>query len=183
MLDEAEKAHIDVYQNMLQVFDGGRLTSGQGEKIDFRETYIILTSNVGTRHFLNDAISFEQAEQLALQAIKEMFPPEFIGRLDGIVCFKRLGMPMLIRVAQRRLDALNRGIASRQLRIEMPEADKERFCTRYQDANYGARPILKAMKATLEADLSIAILENTSGAGTFHCTFNDQLDVKFQPNE
>jgi ATP-dependent Clp protease ATP-binding subunit ClpB len=182
MFDEAEKAHVDVFKPLLSVTSDGRLTDGQGVTVDFRETMIILTSNAGSRHFLNDQLTFEQAEQMAMQDVKNWLPTEFIGRLDGIVCFHRLEMPMLKRVAKRRVEQLNRGISKNQLRLEFPDPDVETFCTFYQNPDYGARPILQAMKSTLEGDLAIAILERKNGAGVFTAHYvSDKLAVDFEP--
>lgn len=182
LLDEAEKAHPDIFQILLQVCDGGRLTDGSGETIDFRETYIILTSNIGARHFLNEDITFEEAQRLAIKEVEEYFLPEFLGRLDGIICFHRLGVPMLMRVAERRIDKLNHAISTQGLRLSMAPDDVKRFCEVYQNPRYGARPILKAMKHTLERDLATSILEHSNGPGVFHCAFEDRLTMRFEPN-
>jgi ATP-dependent Clp protease ATP-binding subunit ClpB len=180
MCDEAEKAHEDIWQTFLQVFDGGRLTDGLGVTVDFRETFIILTSNIGARYFLRDDLTFEQAEVEAMKLVREHFAPEFIGRLDGIICFHRLGLPMLTRVAKRRFAEINRSIEPDQRRLVMADPDIDRFCTAYQDPAYGARPILKALKSTLENDLATSILESDR-PGVFTATYADKLDVAFVP--
>ena len=182
MFDEAEKAHVDVFKPLLSVTSDGRLTDGKGVTVDFKETMIILTSNAGSRHFLNEQITFEQAEELALQDVKKWLPPEFLGRLDGIVCFHRLELPMLSRVAKRRVDQINRSIGRNQHRLDFPEADVQTFCTIYQNPDYGARPILTAMKSTLERDLAIQILERSNnGAGVFHAHYvADKLALDFE---
>jgi ATP-dependent Clp protease ATP-binding subunit ClpB len=180
MFDEAEKGHQDVFKVLLQVMSAGRLTDGKGATIDFKETMIILTSNLGTKYFLDETLTFEEAEAAALNEVKRFFPPEFLGRLDEIVCFRRLGIPMLARVAQRRLKELNEAIAPEQLRLEIPPADIERFCECYQNPDYGARPIIGALKKTLERDLAVHILERKNGAGVFHGSFaNDAFDLTF----
>ena len=182
MLDEAEKAHVDVFKPLLSVTSDGRLTDGKGVTVDFKETMIILTSNAGSRHFLNEQITFEQAEELAMKDVKNWLPTEFLGRLDGIVCFHRLELPMLSRVAKRRVDQINRSIGKNQLRLDFPDPDIETFCIIYRNPDYGARPILTAMKSTLERDLAIKILERTNGAGMFHAHYvNDALAVDFEP--
>ena len=183
MFDEAEKAHVNVFKPLLSVMSDGRLTDGQGNTVDFKETIIILTSNAGSRHFLNEQLTFEEAEQLAMQDVKNWLPTEFIGRLDGIVCFHRLELPMLKRVANRRVAQLNRSIGKDQNRLEFPDSDVENFCTIYKNPDYGARPILQAMKFTLEADLAVAILERKNGAGgVFHAHYvADKLALDFEP--
>lgn len=185
--DEAEKAHEDIFKILLQVMSDGRLTDGRGETVDFRETYLALTSNIGAHHFLDDSLSFQEAARLARRDVEKFFLPEFLGRLgtDNIVCFRRLSLESLMRVARRRTAALNVSIGVNHLKLLWPDPDIQRFCEKNQDPRYGARPILGNMKTTLEADLAIAILSRTNEVGgTFHATFNDdKLNVTFEPDE
>ena len=183
MFDEAEKAHLDIFKVLLQVLSDARLTDGRGDTVDFKNVILIMTSNLGGRHFLNEALSFEDAEKLALKEVSDTFPPEFLGRLDGIICFSRLELPMLRWVARRRVDTINKGIGVDGLKLEMTDATIERFCIEHQDPRYGARPILTSMKRTMEADLASAILSHPAGnGGVFDVEYvEDKLTVKLQP--
>ncbi len=103
MFDEVEKAHQDVFKILLQVLGDGRLTDGQGMTVDFRETYVIMTSNLGTSYFLDESLSYEQAAKEAMCMVQKFFAPEFLGRLDSIVCFHRLELSLLEKVAMKRV--------------------------------------------------------------------------------
>jgi ATP-dependent Clp protease ATP-binding subunit ClpB len=182
--DEAEKAAMEVFKLLLGVLSDGRLTDGRGETVDFRETYCMFTSNLGGRHFSNPDnpdTTFEQAQKLAMKDVEAFFPSEFIGRLDSIIFFHRLELPMLVRVAKRRIKEINTGIGADKLHLQFDDADVERFCLAHQDPRYGARPILKAMKSTLEGDLAISILSRTDDSpGVFHTTYvDDRLIMDF----
>lgn len=180
--DEGEKAHEDVFKILLQVLSDGRLTDGRGQTVDFRETYCCITSNLGGEHFINDALTYEQAVNEAKKDVTKFFRPEFLGRLDAIIYFRRLELPMLIQVAKRRVSVINRGIAIDHLKLEWPDEDIGRFCTMHQDSRYGARPILTSMKSSLEGELAERILsrpENDIG-GIFKATFTETFDLQFE---
>ena len=181
MFDEIEKAHEDIFKIFLQMLSDGRLTDGLGETVDFRETIIIMTSNAGTTHFLDESLSYEQASQLAMKAVEKILLPEIRGRIDGIICFRRLDLPLLEKVAQRRIDQLGRSLHAREAILDISLDDRNAFCARYQDPSYGARSILKAMKATLEDDLSFAVLSQpTVKPGVYHAVLHDaRFSVSF----
>ncbi len=171
MFDEVEKAHEDIFKVLLQVLGDGRLTDGQGNTVNFKETYIILTSNIGTPHFLNEEFSYDQAAQMAKKEVEHFFAPELRGRLDGIICFRRLGLDLLERVADRRIGKLNKTLETNKLKLNITPENVHAFCEKYQDSRYGARAILKAMKTVLEDQLSTAVLSATS-----HGTLVAQFD-------
>jgi ATP-dependent Clp protease ATP-binding subunit ClpB len=179
--DEAEKAAKEVFELLLGVLSDGRLTDGRGQLVDFRETYCMFTSNLGGRHFTNPANTFEQAQKLAMKDVEAFFPSEFLGRLDGIIFFRRLELPMMVRVAKRRIKEINTSIGVDNLHLQFDDANVERFCLAYQDPLYGGRSILKAMKKTLEGKLAISILSRKDDTpGVFHTTFvDDQLAMMF----
>lgn len=184
MFDEIEKAHPDIFKVLLQVLGDGRLTDGRGVTVDFKETYIILTSNAGTAHFLDEELTYEQSVVLAMKDVDKLLLPEIRGRLDSIICFHRLDLLRLEKVAKRRIDKINKSIEGRKLKLVMAddgeEGDIHRFCAAYQDSRYGARTILKSLKKTLEDELATAIL-SSSGGGTLRATFNEDRTFTVEP--
>ena len=184
MFDEIEKAHEDIFKIFLQVLSDGRLTDGMGETVDFRETIIIMTSNAGTEHFLDESLTYEEAAQLAKKAVERFLLTEIRGRIDDIICFRRLDLSLLEKVAQRRIDQLGRSLKSREATLDISAEDRNAFCACYQNPSYGARSILTAMKRTLEADLSFAVLSQpTVIPGVYQAGLvQDRFEVHFAAN-
>lgn len=183
MLDEIEKAHPDIFKILLQVLGAGRLTDGLGETVDFTETLIIMTSNAGGGYFTDDNLTYEQATLLAMKEVEHFLLPEIRGRLDATVCFHRLDLEMLTKVASKRLDALNVTLLdNHDSTIDISPDDVEMFCKVYRDDRYGGRVIMKALKTKLENDLAICILQEANGGGVYHAKFaNDVFAIEFEP--
>lgn len=181
MLDEIEKAHEDVFKLLLQVLSDGRLTDGFGETANFAETIIIMTSNAGGSYFTDPNLTYEQATKLAIEEVNDFLLPEIRGRLDAIICFHRLDLPMLAWVTKKRITALNRSLQrNHESTIEIDDPDIEQFCRTYQDDRYGGRKMLTALKQTLEGTLATEILKDANGAGVYHSHFNgNTFDVHF----
>ncbi len=179
VFDECEKAHQDIFKILLQVLGDGRLTDGHGVTVDFSETYIVMTSNEGTPFFLDPRLTYEQAEAEAHKLINKLFLPEIRGRLDSIICFRRLDLVLLKKVAYKRFDGINRNIARRGYKLQIDDKCVEAFCTAYQNPDFGARAILNSLKITLEKELATAILERADPTpGTFTSKL---VDNEFQP--
>jgi ATP-dependent Clp protease ATP-binding subunit ClpB len=173
LFDEVEKAHPDVWNVLLQVLDDGRLTDGQGRTVDFRNTVIILTSNVGTAQ----AAAIEEsatgdAEKKAklvraavMEEVQRSFRPEFINRLDEIVVFHRLDKAELAKIVEIQLGALARRLARRDLAIDVSQGARELIGELGWDPQYGARPLKRAIQRYLEDPLAQRLLAGEFGPG------------------
>ena len=148
LLDEIEKAHAEVFDVLLQVLDDGRLTDGQGRTVDFRNTVLIMTSNI------------RSAEQL-----RDHFRPEFLNRIDEIVVFDALGKEQLADIAELQLERLRSRLAERKLSLELTDAAKEVLAEAGWDPTYGARPLKRALQRLVENPLAQRLLEGEFAEG------------------
>ncbi|MEO1014207.1 MAG: ATP-dependent chaperone ClpB [Pseudomonadota bacterium] len=167
LFDEVEKAHPDVFNVMLQVFDEGRLTDGQGRTVDFRNTLIILTSNLGAEHLaaLPDGASVEDARGQVMEAVRARFRPEFLNRLDDVVLFGRLQrehMGAIVDIQIARLQAL---LEDRGVVIELDGAARDWFAEAGYDPVYGARPLKRVIQRNLQDPLAERVLAGDVGDG------------------
>ena len=161
LFDEVEKAHPDLFNVLLQVLDDGRLTDGQGKTVDFKNTLIIMTSNLGADALANDdsgEIS-EGARQSVEAAIRAHFRPEFLNRIDETVFFKRLGRAEIDRIVDIQVDRLSRLLADRQITIDLDGEAKKWLAARGYDPIYGARPLKRLIQRELQDPLARLILE------------------------
>ena len=163
LFDEIEKAHQDVFNILLQVMDDGRLTDGQGRTVDFRNTVIIMTSNIGSTYLqaenMRTAEDFARATELVMQALHGHFRPEFLNRVDDIVVFQPLGKEQLVKIVDLQLENLRRLLAERQISIELTDAAKELLFTEGYDPNFGARPLKRAIQKLIQDPLALKILD------------------------
>ncbi|MES9092791.1 ATP-dependent chaperone ClpB [Cutibacterium acnes] len=158
LLDEVEKAHPDVFNILLQVLDGGRLTDGQGRTVDFRNTILVLTSNLGSQ-FLSDASLDDHAKREAVMgAVRQAFRPEFLNRLDDVVMFDPLSMADLGRIVETNLAKLNSRLAERRITIAVTDAGKDWLAMAGFDPIYGARPLRRLMQTTIDDQLARKVL-------------------------
>ncbi|KAA3608699.1 MAG: AAA family ATPase [Planctomycetota bacterium] len=175
LLDEVEKAHPDVFNTLLQVLDDGRLTDGQGRTVDFRNTLLILTSNLGGR--MGSPLGFERELEEStegpeydarfLASLKDHFPPEFINRLDEIVVFHPLEKDVLLRIVDLQLNRVaKRVMESSQLGLEVDQSGRRWFAERGYDRDFGARPLRRVIERHLLSPLSKMILEGTVEGGS-----------------
>jgi ATP-dependent Clp protease ATP-binding subunit ClpB len=173
LFDEVEKAHPDVWNVLLQVLDDGRLTDGQGRTVDFRNTVIVLTSNVGTTQaaVIEDSASGDAEKKAALvraavmEEVQRSFRPEFINRLDEIVVFHRLRKDELAKIVEIQLGALGRRLTRRDLSIEVSQAARELIGELGWDPQYGARPLKRAIQRYIEDPLAQRLLAGEFGPG------------------
>jgi ATP-dependent Clp protease ATP-binding subunit ClpB len=172
LLDEVEKAHPDVFNVLLQVLDDGRLTDGQGRTVDFRNTVIVMTSNLGSQHIqeISDANgesaeSYTQMKAAVMASVQAHFRPEFINRLDDIVVFHPLGHAQIRSIARIQTAFLAKRLAERQIRIEISDAALAVLGNAGFDPVYGARPLKRAIQQQLENPLANKILSGEFGAG------------------
>jgi ATP-dependent Clp protease ATP-binding subunit ClpB len=158
LLDEVEKAHPDVFDVLLQVLDDGRLTDGQGRTVDFRNSILILTSNIGSV-FINDpALPEEQKREAALRAARENFKPEFINRLDDIVVFHSLGAEQLTAIVDIQIERLQHRLADRRLGLRVTDGAREWLALNGFDPVYGARPLRRLVQSAIGDSLAKALL-------------------------
>jgi ATP-dependent Clp protease ATP-binding subunit ClpB len=172
LLDEVEKAHPDVFDVLLQVLDDGRLTDGQGRTVDFRNTILILTSNVGSVYINDPNLSEEQRRDAALRVVRETFKPEFLNRLDDIVVFHSLGSEQLAQIVDLQVVRLAHRLAGRRLALDVTPAAREWLAISGYDPVYGARPLRRLVQTAIGDQLARALL-----AGDVHDGDTVQVDV------
>ncbi|HET9955152.1 MAG TPA: ATP-dependent chaperone ClpB [Polyangiaceae bacterium] len=166
LFDEVEKAHPDVFNTLLQVLDDGRLTDGQGRTVDFKNTVVILTSNVGTqelseieeRRDLDEATRAQLAQSVAMTALKQQFRPEFINRLDDIVVYHRLSREHVHRIVDIQLSRLAQRLALREIGLSLSDPAKDYLGEVGWDPQFGARPLKRAIQKHLEDPLAQRVL-------------------------
>ena len=158
LFDEIEKAHSDVFNVLLQVLDDGRITDGQGRTVDFKNTVIIMTSNIGSQYILG-AENAEQREALVMEALRKHFRPEFLNRVDETIIFDRLNDTDLEKIVEIQLKRLEKRMEDQKLTLEVTEAAKRHLAREGYDAVYGARPLKRAIQKDLLDPLAMKILD------------------------
>ena len=160
LLDEVEKAHPDVFNVLLQVLDDGRLTDGQGRTVDFRNTVIVMTSNLGSHVIqeLSGEENYQRMKDAVMEIVGQHFRPEFINRIDDIVVFHPLAREELHRITQIQVRTLSERLASRGMGLVLTEAALDKLAEAGFDPVYGARPLRRAIQQLLENPLAQAIL-------------------------
>ena len=163
LFDEIEKAHPDVFNILLQIMEDGRLTDGKGRTVDFRNTVIIMTSNIGSSYLqaenMRAADDFARASELVMNALHGHFKPEFLNRVDDIIIFSPLGKEQLVKIIELRLEDLRRLLAERKISLELTDAAKELLFTEGFDPNFGARPLKRAIQKLVQDPLALKILD------------------------
>jgi len=163
LFDEIEKAHQDVFNILLQIMDDGRLTDGQGRIVDFKNTIIIMTSNIGSTYLqaenMRTAEDFSRATELVMNALRGHFKPEFLNRVDDIIVFTPLGKEQLVKIIELRLEDVRRLLADRKISIELTDRAKELLFTEGFDPNFGARPLKRAIQKMIQDPLALKILD------------------------
>ncbi|MFD7504201.1 ATP-dependent chaperone ClpB [Streptomyces sp. NPDC059850] len=158
LLDEVEKAHPEVFDILLQVLDDGRLTDGQGRTVDFRNTILVLTSNLGSQYLMDPLLSEEEKKQSVLETVRTSFKPEFLNRLDDLVVFSALSQDELSRIAELQIAALARRLAERRLTLEVSPEALAWLAEEGNDPAYGARPLRRLVQTAIGDRLAREIL-------------------------
>ncbi|AJZ82067.1 ATP-dependent chaperone ClpB [Streptomyces antimycoticus] len=158
LLDEVEKAHPEVFDVLLQVLDDGRLTDGQGRTVDFRNTILVLTSNLGSQYLMDPLLGEEEKKQSVLETVRASFKPEFLNRLDDLVVFSALSGPELARIAELQIARLARRLADRRLTLDVTPAALEWLAEEGNDPAYGARPLRRLIQTAIGDQLAKEIL-------------------------
>jgi ATP-dependent Clp protease ATP-binding subunit ClpB len=166
LLDEIEKAHGDVFNLLLQILDDGRLTDGHGRTVDFKNTVIIMTSNIGS-HLYQDTADKETGEvrNMVMETLKVHFRPEFLNRLDEIIIFNSLGMEEIKQITGIQIEYLRQRLADRKLDIRLTEKAKETLAAEGFDPNYGARPLKRVIQRQIQDNLARRLLEGDFSEG------------------
>ena len=166
LLDEVEKAHPDVFNVLLQVLDDGRMTDGQGRTVDFKNTVIVMTSNLGSSE-IQEMIgeSRESVKNAVMTEVREHFRPEFINRIDEIVIFNSLGSETIRRIAAIQLKSLQARVAAQDVTLEVTDEAMAELAEVGFDPHYGARPLKRAIQDHIENRLAMVMLEGSAGPG------------------
>ena len=178
LFDEVEKAHPDVFNILLQVLDDGRITDSKGKTVDFKNTVIILTSNLGSQYLL-EGIDGEgnitpEARAEVEGILKQSFRPEFLNRLDEIIMFKPLTKDNIGKIVELCIDDLNRRLRDRDMKVELTDAAKQYCIDNGYEPQFGARPLKRFIQKNVETISARAILENRiAEGGTIHIDLQD----------
>jgi ATP-dependent Clp protease ATP-binding subunit ClpB len=180
LLDEVEKAHPDVFDTLLQVLDDGRLTDGQGRTVDFRNTILVLTSNLGSQAIANPALDDQGRRDAVMAVVRSQFKPEFLNRLDDVVVFHALSTEELTKIVDIQLGVLGRRLAQRRLTLDVSDAAREWLAMNGFDPVFGARPLRRLVQSAIgdqlakellagdirEGDVVRVDLDSSAGGGT-----------------
>jgi ATP-dependent Clp protease ATP-binding subunit ClpB len=165
LFDEIEKAHPDVFNVLLQILDDGRVTDSQGHTVNFKNTVIIMTSNIGAARLIDgindDGYIRPGVREEVLGMLRSSFRPEFLNRVDDIVLFKPLRMPELKKIVDLQLDSLRRRLAGRQITIDLTDKAREFIVREAYDPHYGARPLRRYLQKELETQIARALIAGT----------------------
>ncbi|RKU08069.1 ATP-dependent chaperone ClpB [Candidatus Poribacteria bacterium] len=163
LLDEVEKAHPEVFNVLLQMLDDGRMTDGQGRTVDFKNTVVIMTSNIGSQWISDTHLATEEIRLKVMDVLQAHFPPEFLNRVDDLIIFDRLGIDELKQIVTLELSKLSVRFAEKDMALTLTESAKEELVNRGFDAVYGARPLRRTLQRDILNPLAIDMLE-----GNFH---------------
>jgi ATP-dependent Clp protease ATP-binding subunit ClpB len=165
LFDEIEKAHPEVFNTLLQVLDDGRLTDGHGRTVDFKNTIVIMTSNVGSQYLQENGLTDEQMRERVMGALRAQFRPEFLNRVDEIVVFHSLTRQHLEEIVDIQLRRLRALLSERKLTLELTDAARRFVADAGYDPVYGARPLKRAIQRHLQDPLAMALLQGDFAEG------------------
>ncbi|MFN2391844.1 MAG: AAA family ATPase, partial [Pyrinomonadaceae bacterium] len=158
LFDEIEKAHPDVFNVLLQILDDGRLTDSKGRTVDFKNTVLIMTSNLGSREIQAVGEDETQRKEAVVQVLRDYFKPEFLNRIDDIVVFKQLGKDQIARIIDVQLERLRQMLAERGITIVLDDSAKDLLVREGYDPAYGARPLKRAIQSLIQNALAVKLL-------------------------
>jgi ATP-dependent Clp protease ATP-binding subunit ClpB len=173
LFDEIEKAHPDVFNVLLQILEDGRLTDGQGRTVDFKNTVVIMTSNLGSALLQDPRISDAERRRLVMEAVRAHFRPEFLNRVDEIIIFSPLTQEQITTIVDIQLEQLRQRLVQRKITLTLTPAAKQLLASEGYDPTYGARPLKRVIQRRLQDPLALAILE-----GRFHDGDHIEVDVE-----
>lgn len=175
LLDEVEKANPEVFDILLQVLDDGRLTDGQGRTVDFRNTILILTSNLGSHYLIDPELSAEGKYDAVMREVRHAFKPEFLNRLDEIVIFKPLGREELAHIVEIQVEQMARRLKNRRIELKTTEAARKWLADHGYEPAYGARPLRRLVQKEIGDRLAVLLLANEAQDG-------DEVEVQEAPD-
>jgi ATP-dependent Clp protease ATP-binding subunit ClpB len=160
LFDEIEKAHTDVFNVLLQVLDDGRLTDGQGRTVNFTNTLIIMTSNIGAEHLVNQAEEFDvgSVRDVVMAEVRNTFRPEFLNRLDDIILFERLKREQMVDIVDIQLERLRALLADRKITLELDDEARQWLANQGYEPAYGARPLKRVIQKAVQDPLAERLL-------------------------
>jgi ATP-dependent Clp protease ATP-binding subunit ClpB len=158
LFDEIEKAHPDVFNILLQILDDGRLTDSKGRTVDFKNTVMIMTSNLGSRDMLDADSDDEEVRDAVMQVLRDHFKPEFLNRIDDIVIFHQLSRDQIVKILDVHLERLRVMLAERNVTLELDDSARQLVAREGYDPNYGARPLKRAIQTLIQNPLAIKLL-------------------------
>ena len=176
LLDEVEKAHPEVFNVLLQMLDDGRMTDGQGRTVDFKNTVVIMTSNIGSQWISDALLDRKEIRRKVMEAVQSHFPPEFLNRIDDLIIFDRLDIEALKRIVTLELTQLSHRFAEKEMTLTLSESANDELVKRGFDTVYGARPLRRTIQRDILNPLAIQMLEGTFQDG-------DAITVDFENEE
>jgi ATP-dependent Clp protease ATP-binding subunit ClpB len=154
-----------VFNILLQMLDDGRLTDGHGRTIDFKNTVVVMTSNIGSQWISDSKLAPEELRSRVLEALQQQFRPEFLNRIDDLIIFDRLGLKEIKQIVMLELNLLSSRLADKEITLSMTELAEEELATRGYDEVYGARPLRRTIQRDILNPLAIQMLESSFGEG------------------
>jgi ATP-dependent Clp protease ATP-binding subunit ClpB len=173
LFDEVEKAHPEVLNILLQLLDDGRLTDAQGRTVDFRNTIVIMTSNLGSQWIVERGLAWETIRNRVMEAVREHFRPELLNRIDDVIIFRPLGLPQIERIVDIQLQGLRNRLTERKISLELTPQAAELLAREGFDPVYGARPLKRTIQREIVQPLAMRLLQ-----GQFHDGDTVVLDVR-----
>ncbi len=182
LFDEIEKAHPDVFNVLLQILDDGRLTDSKGRVVDFKNTVLIMTSNLGSREIQSAAenpLADRDIRNDVLRVLRDHFKPEFLNRIDDIVVFKQLGKDEIAQIIDVQLEKLRKNLEERGIAIDLDDSARELIVTEGYDPVYGARPLKRAIQSLIQNPLAVKLLNNDIVSGQTVRLSAENGEIKF----
>jgi ATP-dependent Clp protease ATP-binding subunit ClpB len=183
LLDEIEKAHQDAFNVLLQLLDDGRLTDGQGRTVDFRNTVVVMTSNIGGHYFFQGDLSPDQQRESVLAEVRQTFRPEFLNRIDEIIVFHPLGKDEIAGIVDIQLRLLQQRLADRMLSLTLTPAAREYLAVKGYDPQFGARPLKRLIQREVQDVLAMKLLSGEIRDGDAIAVDRAAEGLEFRPLE
>jgi ATP-dependent Clp protease ATP-binding subunit ClpB len=181
LFDEIEKAHPDVFNVLLQILDDGRLTDSKGRVVDFKNTVLIMTSNLGSREIQTVRDNEQQRKEAVMHVLREYFKPEFLNRIDDIVVFRQLEREQIAQIIDVQLEKLRRTLAERGITIVLDDTSKELLVKEGYDPVYGARPLKRAIQSLVQNPLAVKLLNGEIAGGQTIRVSGENGALEFTP--
>jgi ATP-dependent Clp protease ATP-binding subunit ClpB len=184
LLDEIEKAHADVFNVLLQILDDGRLTDGKGRTVDFKNTLIIMTSNLGSQVIKELGQDYERMEKEIKAILEGHFRPEFLNRVDEVVIFRALPKEIILKILDLQIRELRERLQGRKIDIEISAAAQKKLADRGYDPVYGARPLKRILQQDIQNPLAMQILEGRYAEGdTVRVDLDEKGEYSFEKGQ